>query len=46
MATHRPIWSDDSGKTWHWNDGADGATIYTPRPAETNVYVDWNKVEE
>src|SRR5271170_3365171 len=18
---HRPIWSDDSGKTWHWNDG-------------------------
>jgi hypothetical protein len=43
--THRPVWSDDSGKTWHWNDGLDGAAIFTPHPAETHVYVDWTKVE-
>jgi hypothetical protein len=44
--THRPIWSDDSGKTWHWNDGLDGAAVFTPHPAETHVYVGWTKVEE
>jgi hypothetical protein len=44
--THRPTWSDDNGKTWHWNDGLDGAAVFTPYPAETHVYVGWSKVEE
>lgn len=40
--TNRPIWSDDGGKTWNWND--DGAV--KAQQASTAVNVSYTKVAE
>lgn len=37
----RPIYSYDDGKTWLWNDSANGSEA-----VKSSVYVGWNKVED